>query len=161
MTDMTDNDIKDAVSGKLGKGAQEIARQLLELMDTFRGALEQTQRFGDEPERGTVIAWEKHYRVGDTRAIARSSRSINDAFDDDDEAAKAMQARVRDAFVARGIYSPAGPTRQSYLYVAVCIDSDMWYLTGRRTNPVTWEKLVDLIGDAEARMSNIADWEVV
>jgi len=154
MTDLTDKDFKDAASGKLGGKAQETARRLIELMDSFREELTSVQRFGEEPDPGTAIAWEKEYRVGDVpRAVVRSRfhQGINDAFDGDTNTDDNVPA----------IYSPAGPTQQTYLYVAVCIAPDLWYLTGRRTNPVSWETLIKLIGEAPARISRVEDWQAV
>lgn len=38
---------------------------------------------------------------------------------------------------------------KSYLYVAIKVRKNAWYITGRHTGPLTWADLLEFIGDGE------------
>jgi hypothetical protein len=145
------------MTSNIVKSANEKMDQALRLLGEAQAAMQLANRFGAEPEPGTVLVFDKIFpnegaaldslglNFDPEKLVPGNKSALFDVLsgarlggraqyggvvviDDDDAFAKAMQ--------------------KSYRHVAIRI-GNVWYTTSPRISKVSWDKLAEFIGDSQ------------
>ena len=143
---------------KLQKQANDAVVKALEMLTQAQETLRLASRFGEEPEVGTVLIFDKIFR---TESESLAARGLS--FDPDKLVPNANFTRGR--IGGRNAYAGqladggtvvvfnedefAAQQVTAYRHVAIRVGNGNWYTSSTRKPSFTWDELVEFIGDSQ------------